>query len=521
MSVEQRKSAAQKQVTSRKIGFQPSDQSSSVTAVQKPATSRKSINGGIIMPIRGRFDAASREAEATRHWKGADFLSADAALVPEIRHLIISRTRYEAANNGYCAGVLKTLADDTIGTGPRLQYSFEHDDDDDIDELEVTLNRREYRWRKWAKAVHLAKTLKMARRSRATDGEVFIKKIHNPKIRSHVKIGLELFEAEQVGSSPFDITIEYHDTGVPKEFDGIKYDNFGNPVAYRFWRIHPGSRSLIKMSSDYEVDAKYVIHYANIWRPGQHRGLSEIASTLSVFNDLRRFTNAVLSAAEIAAEISFILSSDAPVDDEDTKVPAKLEAGTVIELCRNAGIALPAGWEASQMKSEQPTSTHTEFVRSKIREAARPLSMSMNVALGDSSGYNYASGRLDHQTYFRSIKNDRDDIEDCILDDLLRDFEEIDRVYYPEDYPDNIQIEHEWMWDGFDHVDPVKEANAQRIRIETGTATLADECAKDGKDWSRVMRQSAREHRMRIKLGLPLITQSGVIEQKGENEDGN
>ena len=514
MSVEQRKSAAQKQETLRKIGYQSSDQSSSVTAVQKPATSRKPINGGIIMPIRGRFDAASREAEATRHWKGADFLSADAALVPEIRHLIISRTRYEAANNGYCAGVLKTLADDTIGTGPRLQYSFEHDDDD-MEELEATLNRREYRWRKWSKAVHLSKTLKITRRSRATDGEVFIKKIFNPKIRSHVKIGLELFEAEQVGSSPFDFIIEYHDTGVPKEFDGIKYDRHGNPVAYRFWRIHPGSRSLIKMSSDYEVDASYVIHYANIWRPGQHRGLSEIASTLSVFNDLRRFTNAVLSAAEIAAEISFLLSSDAPVDDDDIKTPTKLEAGTVIELCRNAGIALPAGWEASQMKSEQPTSTHTEFVRSKIREAARPLSMSMNVALGDSSGYNYASGRLDHQTYFRSIKNERDDIEDCILDDLLRDFEKFDRVYYPEDYDDNIQIEHEWMWDGFDHVDPVKEANAQRIRIESRTTTLADECAKDGKDWSRVLRQAARENRMRIKLGLS-DTSGNTIEDKEE-----
>jgi hypothetical protein len=29
-----------------------------------------------------------------------------------------------------------------------------------------------------------------------------------------------------------------------------------------------------------------------------------------------------------------------------------------------------------------------------------------NVAAGNSSGYNYASGRLDHQTYFKAIRVD-------------------------------------------------------------------------------------------------------------------
>jgi ABC-type branched-subunit amino acid transport system ATPase component len=30
-----------------------------------------------------------------------------------------------------------------------------------------------------------------------------------------------------------------------------------------------------------------------------------------------------------------------------------------------------------------------------------------NVAAGNSSGYNYASGRLDHQTYFKAIREGR------------------------------------------------------------------------------------------------------------------
>lgn len=478
--------------------------------------------GDFIFPVRGKFDAASREAESSRHWQGADFLSADAAMAPSIRHIIISRARYEAANNGYCEGILKTLADDVIGTGPRLQLSLcENEEDDIVLEWETRLNRREARWRKWAKAVHLAKTLKMARRSKALDGEVFLMKNNNPRIQSHVKIGIDTFEAEQVGSAFHSTLTDFHNTGVPKEFDGVVYDQYGNPTAYRFWRIHPGSFSVgsVTTADSYMVKAENVIHYANIWRPGQHRGISEIASTLPGFNDLRRFTTAVLAAAEVAAEISFILSSNAPVDDDDVKNPVHLEPGTVIDLCRNAGISLPSGWTASQMKAEQPTSTHSEFVKSKIREAARPLSMSMNVAMGDSSGYNYASGRLDHQTYFRAIRNERADIGEVILDDLLHDFEAIDRAFFPEDYDDSIETEHEWMWDGFDHVDPVKEANAQKIRLASGTTTLADECAKDGKDWSRVLRQVARENRMRIKLGIPTPEQPGSESATTRNED--
>jgi hypothetical protein len=145
--------------------------------------------------------------------------------------------------------------------------------------------------------------------------------------------------------------------------------------------------------------------------------------------------------------------------------------------------------------------------------------MSMNVAMGDSSGYNYASGRLDHQTYFRAIRNERADIADFVLNDLLSDFEELDRAYYPEDYDDALEVEHDWMWDGFDHVDPVKEANAQKIRLSSGTTTLADECAKDGKDWSRVLRQIARENRMRIKLGIPIPEQPGSESATTRNED--
>ena len=64
----------------------------------------------------------------------------------------------------------------------------------------------------------------------------------------------------------------------------------------------------------------------------------------------------------------------------------------------------------------------------------------------------------------------------------------------------------QWMWDGREHVDPAKEANAQATRLESMTTSLATEYAKQGKDWEVELRQIARERDLKTALGLPLTT---------------
>ena len=56
-----------------------------------------------------------------------------------------------------------------------------------------------------------------------------------------------------------------------------------------------------------------------------------------------------------------------------------------------------------------------------------------NVALGDSSAYNYASGRLDHQTYFKSIRVEHAHLEAVVLDRLLAAwFDEAQADWHPD-----------------------------------------------------------------------------------------
>ena len=71
--------------------------------------------------IRARFDAAQTTPDNRKHWSNADALAADAAASPEVRRTLRNRARYEVANNSYARGIVLTLANDAIGTGPRLQ----------------------------------------------------------------------------------------------------------------------------------------------------------------------------------------------------------------------------------------------------------------------------------------------------------------------------------------------------------------------------------------------------------------
>lgn len=73
----------------------------------------------------------------------------------------------------------------------------------------------------------------------------------------------------------------------------------------------------------------------------------------------------------------------------------------------------------SQLEAEQPSGTYGEFKRELLNEISRCLNMPYNIAAANSSGYNYASGRLDHRTYFKSIRVDQSRLESVVLDPLL------------------------------------------------------------------------------------------------------
>lgn len=446
--------------------------------------------------LSARWDAAETTDDNRKHWAMADGLSADTAASPGVRRILRNRSRYEVANNSYARGIVNTLANDCVGSGPRLQLTGL---------ARPQARAVERKFGAWAKTVGLAEKLRTLRAARAQDGEGFGVLVTNEALPDRVQLDIRLIEAEQcadnLGSLP-----------TPGAVDGIRFDAWGNPELYEILRHHPGGRTF-SAEPPLLIPAARVLHYFVPERPGQRRGIPELTAALPLFAQLRRWTLSCLAAAETAADFAAIMKTSGAVDTDDAKTAEEFER---VEFERRAILTLPAGWDVTQMKAEQPTSTYGEFKREILNEIARCLSMPFNVAAGNSSAYNYSSGRLDWQIYGRAIEVDRSRMEAQVLEDVFAAWRR-EAVLVEGYLPQELRLissdwAHTWHWDGFAHIDPEAEATAQELNLKNQTTHLAELYGRKGQDWEEQLELSARVQQRQRELA----TQYGASGQTGE-----
>jgi lambda family phage portal protein len=459
--------------------------------------------------IRASIDNAESVRNA-RHWSRSTGAGPDTVFDANTRKRVRENARYETANNAYARGAVDGYVGDLVGTGPRLQIVA--GDSDSAAEFAAEL---EADWKRWCSEVNFVDTLTTLSESEIVSGECFAVLRYDEGVKSDVKLAVDLVEADRVASNrifgrpPSDSSVI--------EVDGIQIDRAsGRPIAYRILRDHPGELNhgfSASTQKDDLVSADQVIHWYKASRPGQTRGISRLTPALELFALLRRYTLSVVEAAETAASWAGVLKTDSPASGEADEI----DPLDVIDLEHRALLTLPAGWEMQQVDARQPTSTYEMFKRELLTEIGRALHMPANVISGDSSDYNYASGRLDHQSYHKRIKTERERIERVVLRRVFeRFFFEWRRLRYPG--VDVADFEARFMWDGFGHVDPVKEANAQATRLGSGSTTLADECAADGRDWEQTLRQRGREIKLMRELGIPIDGGSGGSDDDGDDD---
>lgn len=439
--------------------------------------------------LMARHDASITNDDNRRHWANADGLSPAAAASPERRAILRNRARYECQeSNSYAKGIVLTLANDTISTGPRLQVMTKDRD----------ANRRiEQAFNRWARAAKLSRKLWTMKLSKTVDGETFALQKENERLPTPVKLDLSLVEADQISTPTL--------TWRPNEIDGIRYDENENPVEYHLLKAHPGAdRGIPGSFTHYDpIAARHVIHWFREDRPGQRRGFPEVTAALPLFALLRRFTLATIAAAETAAEFAGVMFTDSPANED----PADVEAMDAIELEMRAMLTLPAGWKMGQVKAEHPSTTYEMFRNAILNEIARCVNMPFNKASGNSAGYNFASGRLDHQTYFEAIDVERADCEIEVLDPILMWW--LDEAGLIEDLlPGGLgplgDLPHTWRWPAHRHVDPLKEANAAATLWERGLLTDDEYLLGEGVDPEEHYQQLEEQLDRRRRLGLPV-----------------
>src|SRR4030095_749584 len=71
--------------------------------------------------IKATYDAARTSNEYVNAYANSDRLDADSAHSRDVRHTLISRSRYEVGSNGFSDGIAQTYATDLVGKGPNLR----------------------------------------------------------------------------------------------------------------------------------------------------------------------------------------------------------------------------------------------------------------------------------------------------------------------------------------------------------------------------------------------------------------
>lgn len=418
---------------------------------------------------RATFDAARSSPDFDNYWANADAFDADSAHSRGVRHTLVRRSRYELANNGYADGIAQTYATDLVGIGPKLRMQTSSKNFNQMVQRE---------WYAWCKATQFRRKFWCMAHAKHGDGEGLGVMRRNPRVKHPIPLDVVLYETEQCQSS-------YETIGVPGYIDGIKFDDFGNPEWYDILHQHPGTSHVIGLDMQPEqVPADRVLHWYKLRRPGQHRGIPECASTLNLGAAFRRFREAnLLTAEKVAAWTLMLKSLLTPEDGEEILA----EAMSTLEIVHGMMTALPLQTEPVQLKAEHPGPQYGEFHDKLLSEQARPKNMPRNKAGCDSSSYNYASGRLDHQTYYANLDVDREDGDDQVLDPLFNVWFDlaINRFGWLGGNPEAVGYGarvHMWDWPKHPVADVESEANANQTKLASGQAFLHRIATEEGYD---------------------------------------
>jgi len=419
-----------------------------------------------------------------------------------------NRIRYELRQNGPAKGMLKTYANSCVSTGPSLS----------IESTDKAWNEQAERaFSKWADQAgftcnqSLGELLHLYVRQFFIAGEFFnIYKSDNDSLNP-VKLKLLPIRPDRV-ASPF--------TMDNNSFAGITLKN-GKPYSYSILKSYGVSSGINQAIGEYDIETVDNVSHIFIYdEPEQLRGEPWLAAGLPDLHKKRRYDEARVAAAVVAAKFAvFITANSAEIDASDI-----LPDG-VIELNDGAATILPPGYGISSFSGAQPAAGATDFRREMIANAGAAAGMSSNASNNDSGNSNFASARYDdvgfslEQGVTRSVISNR--FLNVVASKWVKEAAAVRSIGTP---PAEYRFIWRWPMAGR-HTDPLKAANANAKRLSTGEVTLPTIWAEQGIDKEKGRAELLDDIDWFDKFGLvhPLINyiddEQSNIDDKDEDEN--
>lgn len=490
-------------------------------------------------------DGASRISQQLASWQPFAG-SADTDTLLDLP-LLTSRNRDLARNNGIASGAIQTTADNVVGTGLRLSALPDWRLLGKTQEWAAEWSRQvESLWRTWAgstacdasRSLTFSGLTTLMYRSSLLNGEGLALPIWQKEVGDPFATRLFVIEPDRLCNPQYAFDSRYRR-------GGIEIDDYGRPLSYWIRTTHPGD-----IFAGYATPGvwenipattawgrKRVIHWGRKERPGQTRSKPIFSAVMQQFKMLDRYAGAELDAAVVNAMIAAFVETPLEYDglvamlggkDEDVKpyMDAKAQPQNRARLKSGAIVPLYPGEKLSAFNPGRPSAGFGAFMESVLRHIATGLNLPYELLLKDFSKTNYSSARaalLEAWRYFRSERQSLSDYWATPVYELwLEEAVNAGFIEAPGFYDNRAAYARcRWIGAGRGWVDPVKEAQAAMIRMDSGLSTLEAECAEQGLDWEEVLHQQAREMALRKELGLPMpvATKPAPGESPGQSEE--
>jgi len=454
--------------------------------------------------MTARFDLAQTTPENRKHWTNADGLAARAAISPAVRRVVRIRSRYEAENNSWYAGILRTASNHIVGaTGPRLQVLT----------ADAEANRRlEAAWRAWATKVDLADILRTCVEAYWRDGEVFV--MRGSSVRFPLALDLLVLEADQI-ATPW----QQSQLVDPFVDDGIRFDRATNELEFYVYDHHPGLNTPVSTLKGQWYPARELCHLFRAERPGQTRGVPRATPALQTLPIMRRQELATLYSAETAANFAMYLKTNGSAVTPAT-APADFAE---IELTRNMLTTLPEGWEIGQVEPKQPGPLYEMFQRQALMSFCRCTNMPYTLAAGTGKDANFSSFKGDMvNVWAPEVAVEQNRMQIGVIERLWQWFLEA-AVFVPgllNGLPAIADIDHRWHWPPLPELDQVEAAQAAEIRLAAGLSTPTEEHARRGKDWDLESARAAADFGVSAEVYRQAVFAKTFDQQAGATASG-
>jgi len=407
------------------------------------------------------------------------------------RETLRIRARWLYENNGLIANIDKTIINNSVGNGMKLQVKTDN----------KTLNTQvEKLWEEWCepencditKRIHFDNMQRLFPGQRMLDGETFVLKRYTKDKKHPFK--LQLLESDRVGS--YNVKNILNGGNLDELYvDGIILDSNGAPKRYA-----------IKDSafSTKEIRADKLYHYQKIEnRSTQYRGVSEYKQTIIDLRNFAAYQSSVIKAARVRANIGYIVETPDIGSYQHQSNDEALEEinGVIVEY-------LNPGEKIQTIDPKVVGVDYEKFVKSSVRLIAVAREISYELAFRDYSEVNFSSARASIIQDHKRFSNEQWHLVTYLLRPIFMDWLEanilagnikvnIDAFMRNrrDFYPNWIPPKREW-------VDPLKDIRALEREIGLGLTTLKEAAASRGKDIEDLIKEREDEIKMLKKAGI-------------------